>query len=150
MQNRVELLPITHYGWAMDRGTLKIVWDSQKNIEEEKKRILYYTSGCRCHSGELLCSSIRCGCVCKGQQCGPACKQCGDGCVNTGQTQRNLLSPTLGISSDPTLDISSEDAEDKLPSDELSSDEELVTDETDINDPDIQQIMREVFGNVML
>jgi len=40
LQNRVELLPITHYGWAMDAGTLKIVWDSQKNIEEVKKRIL--------------------------------------------------------------------------------------------------------------
>ena len=33
----------------------------------------------------------------------------------------------------PTLDISSEDAEDELSSDELSSDEELATDETDIN-----------------
>jgi len=43
------------------------------------------------------------------------------------------------------MDISSEDVEDELSS--MSSDEELVTDETDINDPDIQQIMREVFGN---
>ena len=145
LQNRVELLPITHYGWAMDGGTLKIVWDSQKNIEEVKKRILYYTSGCRCHSGELLCSSIRCGCVCKGQECGPACKQCEDRCVNTGQTQRNPSSPTLDISSDPTLEISSEDAEDVLSSDELSSDEELVTDETGINDPNIQQIMSKFF-----
>ena len=34
-------------GWAMDGGTLKIEWDSQQNIEEVKKRILYYTSGCR-------------------------------------------------------------------------------------------------------
>ena len=135
----------------MDGGTLKIEWDSQQNIEEVKKRILYYTSGCRCHSGELLCSSKRCGCVrSKGQECGPACKQCGDRCVNTGQTQSSPLSPTLNTSSDPTLDISSEDAEDELSSDELSSDEELVTDETDINDPDIQQIMREVFRNVIL
>jgi len=31
----------------------------------------------------------------------------------------------------------------------MSSEEELVTDETDRNDPDIQQIMREVFGNVI-
>jgi len=56
----------------------------------------------------------------------------------------------LDYNSDPTLDISSEDAEDELSSDELSSDEELVTDETDINDPDIHQIMREVFGNVII
>ena len=89
-----------------------------------------------------MCSSKRCGCVRKGQECGPACKQCGDRCVNTGQTQRSPLSPTLDISSDPTLEISSEDAEDVLSSDELSSDEELVTDETGINDPNIQQIMR--------
>jgi len=96
-----------------------------------------------------LCSSRRCGCVRKGQECGPACKQCEDRCVNTGQAQRNPSSPTLDISSDLTLEISSEDAEDELSSDELSSDEELVTDETDINDPGIQQIMREVFGNVI-
>jgi len=70
--------------------------------------------------------------------------------VLTQETQRNPSSPTLDISSDPTLEISSEDAEDELSSDELSSDEELVTDETDINDPDIQQIMREVFRNVIL
>jgi len=113
----------------MDEDTLKIERDSQKNIEEVKKRILYYTSGCRCHSGELLCSSKRCGCVHKGQEYGHACKQCGDKCVNTGQAQRNPLAPTL--------DISSEDAEEELSSDELSSDEELVTDETDINAPDI-------------
>jgi len=53
LQSQVELLPITYYRWAMDGGTLKNVWDSQKNIEEVKKRILYYTSGCRCHSGKL-------------------------------------------------------------------------------------------------
>jgi len=98
----------------------------------------------------LLCISKRCGCVRKAQECGPAGKQCEDRCVSTGQTQRNPSSPTLDISSDLTLEISSEDAEDELSSDELSSDEELVTDETDINYPEIQQIMREVFGNVIL
>jgi len=63
LQNRVELLPITHYGTGM----------------------------------KMLCSSKRCGCVHKGQECGPACKQCGDRCVNTGQTQRNPSSPTLAM-----------------------------------------------------
>jgi len=37
----------------------------------------------------------------------------------------------LDYNSDPTLDISSEDAEDELSSDEPSSNEEQVTDETD-------------------
>ena len=131
----------------MDGGTLKIEWDSQQNIEEVKKRILYYTSGCRCHSGELLCSSKRCGCVRKGQECGPACNNVGIG-VLTQDRHKGIHHHLLAVN--PTLDISSEDAENELSSDELSSDEELVTDETDINDPDIQQIMREVFRNVIL
>jgi len=36
------MLPITHYGWAMDGGTLRIEWDSQKKYRgEEENTVLY-------------------------------------------------------------------------------------------------------------
>ena len=136
LKNHVELLPITKYGWSLNGDSLSVVWESQKNIEEVKQRILYYTSGCKCRSGSRLCNSKRCSCVRNKQPCGPACMQCGDRCVNTGQSE---------IHSSP-LNEGSETSSDE----QNSEDETTCENEEVIDDPEIEQIMREVFGNVLL
>ena len=73
--NRMDVKPVTDYGWKIADQCLLIEWDSTENVLAIKQRVLSLTKGCKCSTG---CTSGRCGCRKKGQMCsvGCMCKDC--------------------------------------------------------------------------
>ena len=66
------------HGWAIEYQTLKIVWDSQENIERVRENVKFLTSkGCSCKGN---CSTRRCKCSKQHKNCRANCK-CSD-CEN--------------------------------------------------------------------
>ena len=74
-------MPIINYGWKIKDDTLTIEWDTEKNIQSIRDRILILTKGCKCASG---CATKRCGCKKKSQYCSAGC-ECTN-CTNIHQT----------------------------------------------------------------
>ena len=59
-------------GWV---ETIKVQWDSDKNVEKIKQRVANLMKGCSC---KAACRTARCGCKKRGEECreGCACKDC--------------------------------------------------------------------------
>ena len=77
--NNMQLLPVTSFGWKLDRDeALQIEWDSDENIENIKECITFLLRGCKCTKSK--CSTQVCSCRKAGRLCGPGCS-C-TGCTN--------------------------------------------------------------------
>ena len=74
----VTPLDLLGHDWAIENQTLKIVWDSQENIERVRENVIFLTSkGCSCKGN---CSTCRCKCSKQHKNCRANCK-CSD-CEN--------------------------------------------------------------------
>ena len=74
----VTSLDLLGHGWAIENQTLKIVWDSQENIERVRENVKFLTSkGCSCKGN---CSTRRSKCSKQHKNCRANCK-CSD-CEN--------------------------------------------------------------------
>ena len=74
---------LTEFGWSVsDDGSVCVIWDSDKNINEIRKCVLYLTRGCGCKGG---CVNNRCKCKKEGRICTPgcSCRNC-ENCNNAG------------------------------------------------------------------
>ena len=80
-KSTMSLMPIINYGWKIKDDTLTIEWDTEKNIQSIRDRILILTKGCKCASG---CATKRCGCKKKSRYCSAGC-ECTN-CTNIHQT----------------------------------------------------------------
>ena len=157
-----DLLPFTDYGWKNSERGLEIM----SNMKRVLQRLDFYTKRCQCNKGDMLCIPQKgwCGCTRNGRQSGPACKCIKEKCFNksTGPSadtslQHNTHTPEE-IISEPTVlrahtteDINS-DCECIYTSEEMSSeceDEENEDEDEvqclEVDDPEIDNIMREVF-----
>lgn len=140
--------------------------------EESATETDFYTKGCKCNKGDMLCipQKGRCGCTRNGRQCGPACKCIKEKCFNksTGpsaddtslphniHTPEEIISGPIFLHTHTTEDINS-DLECTYTPEEMSSkceNEENESNEDEdevqcleVDDPEIDNIMREVFGD---
>ena len=167
-----DLLPLTDYGWKNSERGLEIVWDSMSNMKRVQQRLDFYTKGCKCNKGDMLCipQKGRCGCTHNGRQCGPACKCIKEKCFNksTGpsaddtslphniHTPEEIISEPIFLHTHTSEDINS-DLECTYTPEEMSSECENEENESnededevqclELDDPEIDNIMREVFGD---
>ncbi len=72
--------PLDEHGWSVENGELKIIWDSQENIDRQNTFLDMFTGGCSCKTDRIRCGN-RCGCRRKGKYCKPSCK-CRSTCSN--------------------------------------------------------------------
>ena len=161
-----ELLPITDYGWEHSDKGLKIVWDSTNNISQIQQRLDFYTKGCKCSKGDTLCNPQkgRCGCTRNGRQCGPACKCSKEKCCNISKpsTEASLepVPPHCTHTSDLTDTVEETHTLEEMhtPEEMYSESEDEDNEDSDdevqsqclaieIENPEIDDIMREVFGD---
>jgi hypothetical protein len=69
---------MSDYGWYRKDDKLKILWETQQNMDKVEELVSYLTKGCKCKTG---CTTRRCKCKKGSLQCGPSC-QCMN-CHNT-------------------------------------------------------------------
>ena len=79
-KSKMNLNPMTSYGWMIQDGTLHIQWDTETNISTIKDRVQALTKGCKCTTG---CNTNRCSCRRNGNKCSIGC-ECTN-CVNIPQ-----------------------------------------------------------------
>ena len=139
-------------------------------MKRVQQRLDFYTKGCKCNKGDMLCipQKGRCGCTRSGRQCGPACKCLKEKCCNksrgppadTSLPHHTYTSEEItSLNCEPTVlhthtpeDINSDS---EYTSEEMSSEcgeNESNKDEDEaqcleVDDPEIDDIMREVFGD---
>ena len=128
------------YGWKLDGEAVSVTWESEKNLDEVKKRVAFYISGCGCNKGQAVCTSSRCGCVCNARLCGPACKCPENVCKNIELS--SSLPVALGTACESTPDIFSTDE-----SDGYSEEEELEVRE--IQECETDHIMQTIFDGIV-
>lgn len=58
-KNIMVLEDMTNYGWRLDDGNLKVVWDTDENMQSIRKRVEILLQGCKCKTG---CTTARCSC----------------------------------------------------------------------------------------
>ena len=87
--------PLTGNGWEVQDGEIKVVWDSEKNIDHVRSRVKILTTGCKCITG---CETNRCGCKKNGKSCSAGCN-CKN-CLNV-----NATIPTDTSTSDQKMSI---------------------------------------------
>lgn len=66
----MQVATITNFGWNLADNVLTIDWDSAENQAAVNERVLLLTKGCHCKTG---CTTGRCGCRKKGQNCTEGC-----------------------------------------------------------------------------
>lgn len=139
LNNTVNLLPMTSYGWEMKDGHLAVKWESPENIENVESHVKYYLKGCGCKKSQ--CGTKRCGC--KNQDplrtCGPGCTCSPEFCRNQGMSQEEGQSSTI-----PTVSLDQEFLD--------ASDDSDDNDENDMHTQqlleEVDQIMKDVFGEL--
>ena len=139
LNNTVNLLPMTSYGWEMKDGHLAVKWESPENIENVESHVKYYLKGCGCKKSQ--CGTKRCGC--KNQDpprtCGPGCTCSPEFCRNQGTSQEEGQSSTIpNVSLDQEFLDASDDSDDN---DENDMHTQQLLEEVD-------QIMKDVFGEL--
>ena len=70
------LPPITEHGWTLQDTSLKIIWDTEQNMQKVRERVNILFGGCKCRTG---CKSRVCGCRRKQKLCSEGCE-----CTNCG------------------------------------------------------------------
>ena len=80
--NHMVLNPLTDFGWKVTEESLTFDWDSECNMEAVRQRVIQLLEGCKCKTG---CTTSRCGCRKKGNQCseGCECTNCSNTCTQT-------------------------------------------------------------------
>lgn len=140
LNNTVNLLPMTSYGWEMKDGHLAVKWESPENIENVESHVKYYLKGCGCKKSQ--CGTKRCGC--KNQDpprtCGPGCTCSPEFCRNQGTSQEEGQSSTISNVASPDQEFldASDDSNDNNENDMHT--QQLLE--------DVDQIMRDVFGEL--
>ena len=66
----MRLLDLTQYGWKIIDGKLECDWESVGNRETVRQQVGLLFRGCSCSR----VGTRRCGCVKKGNKCGPGCR----------------------------------------------------------------------------
>ena len=77
-KNIMVLEDMTNYGWRLDDGNLKVVWDTDENIQSIRNRVEILLQGCKCKTGR---TTARCSCKKNKETCREGC-QCMN-CENT-------------------------------------------------------------------
>ena len=135
LNNTVNLLPMTSYGWEMKDGHLAVKWESPENIENVESHVKYYLKGCGCKKSQ--CGTKWCGC--KNQDpphtCGPGCTCSPEFCRNQGTSQEEGQSSTI-----PNVSLDQEflDASDDNDENDMHTQQLL----------EVDQIMKDVFGEL--
>ena len=75
-RNTMVLPPITEHGWTLQDTSLKIIWDTEQNMQKVRERVNILFGGCKCRTG---CKSRVCGCRRKQKLCSEGCE-----CTNCG------------------------------------------------------------------
>ena len=75
------LEPISNFGWSVTSDILKVLWDTEENIQRVQERGSSLLKGCKCATG---CTTRVCGCRKKATKCNAGC-QCTN-CKNQGET----------------------------------------------------------------
>ena len=68
---RLQLKPLTNFGWKIEDEDLLYDWDSEENMSKVRERVYTLTRGCHCKTG---CSSAKCSCRKKGKACAVGCE----------------------------------------------------------------------------
>ena len=137
---------LSSYGWQRQNQQLKVVWDTEENLQQVHRTVDYLTQGCKCKTG---CGTQRCKCMKGSLKCGPSCQ-----CVNCRNTtkytaQNNDREEELleEIYAEALLQQDRDDAESEY---EIHSDREgYSTDEEDrleTLNQEVDQLMEDVFG----
>ena len=131
---------LSSYGWQRQNQQLKVVWDTEENLQQVHRTVDYLTQGCKCKTG---CGTQRCKCMKGSLKCGPSCHYVN--CRNTTKytAQNNDREEELleEIYAEARLRQDGDDAESKY---EIHSDREGYS--TDEEEPRSGQLMEDVFG----
>jgi hypothetical protein len=83
LSNEMTLANMHGNGWAKEGdGGLQIVWETEDRKREVNDRVFLLLKGCGCKSG---CHNKKCGCRRRGMACGPGCRCCDCGNLDTTQ-----------------------------------------------------------------
>ena len=78
--NSMNLKPMTEYGCVAEDNNVRIIWDSQKNVQSIRERVHVLLRGCKCITG---CTTGRCSCRRKQKECGEGCQCLNCSNINT-------------------------------------------------------------------
>ncbi len=116
---------LADFGWSVSEdGSVRVIWDSDENISNIRKNVLYLTRGCGCKKSH--CMNRRCKCKKENRMCTPGCT-CKN-CENCNSTEDSGAGP----SGNP--DIVLDEVQDHVSNSSLQGgSEESDTNEVDID-----------------